>query len=41
MKQYAEEYKSGSFEILRTLPISRVDILMAKFLAEYRFSWRS
>ncbi|MCK4542729.1 MAG: ABC transporter permease subunit [Spirochaetales bacterium] len=33
MKQYAEEYKSGSFEILRTLPVSRVDILMGKFLA--------
>lgn len=32
MRSLAEEYKSGTFEILKTLPISNSDIVWGKFL---------
>jgi len=35
MKMFAEEYKSGSYEILMTLPVSRLDVVAGKFLSAF------
>lgn len=37
MRLFAEEYRSGSFEISTTLPISLIDIIAGKFLATLFF----
>lgn len=37
MRVFAEEYKSGSFEILKTLPLTTLDIVLGKFLATLLF----
>ena len=37
MRLFAEEYRSGSFEISTTLPISLIDIITGKFLATLFF----
>lgn len=33
MKSFAEEYKTGSFEILKTLPLTSAQIVLGKFLS--------
>jgi len=38
MRLFAEEFSSGSYEILLTLPVSTVDILIGKFLAALSFT---
>ncbi len=37
MRSYAEEMKSGSFEILLTLPVTQLEILLGKFVAALSF----
>ncbi len=37
MRCYAEEMKSGSFEILLTLPVTQLEILLGKFVAALGF----
>lgn len=37
MKAFAEEYKTGSYEMLGTLPVSKLDITLGKFLASWGF----
>lgn len=37
MRCYAEEMKSGSFEILLTLPVTQLEILLGKYLAALGF----
>lgn len=38
MRLFSEEFSSGSYEILLTLPVSRIDILAGKFLAALSFA---
>ena len=38
MRLFAEEYRSGSFEISGTLPVGLIDIISGKFLAALFFS---
>lgn len=38
MKSFSEEYKTGSYEILGTLPIRKVDITLGKILATWGFA---
>lgn len=38
MRLFAEEYRSGSFEILTTLPVTLMDIIAGKFLAALFFT---
>lgn len=38
MRMFAEEYRSGSFEITATLPVNLMDIIGGKFLASLFFS---
>ena len=33
MKMFAEEYKSGSYEILMTLPVTTLDVVLGKFFS--------
>jgi len=35
MKMFAEEFKSGSYEILMTLPVSKMDAVAGKFLSAF------
>jgi ABC-2 type transport system permease protein len=37
MRQFSEEYRSGSIEILGTLPVSTLDILLGKSLSSLAF----
>lgn len=37
MKSFSEEYKTGSYETLGTLPITRMDITLGKILATWAF----
>lgn len=37
MRLFAEEFQSGSYEILATLPVTRSDIVLAKFFAATAF----
>lgn len=37
MRSYAEEFGSGSFEIISTLPVSGDEILIGKFLSTFAF----
>ncbi len=37
MKSYSEEYKTGSYEMLGTLPVTTLDITLGKFLASWAF----
>ena len=38
MKSYAEEYKTGSYEMLGTLPLTTMDVALGKFFATWAFS---
>ncbi len=38
MRLFSEEYKSGSFEILKTLPVTDLDIIIGKYLASLLFT---
>ncbi|OQY38081.1 MAG: ABC transporter [Spirochaetaceae bacterium 4572_7] len=38
MKSYSEEYNTGSYEMLGTLPITTMDVAMGKFLSSWAFS---
>jgi ABC-2 type transport system permease protein len=38
MRLFSEEFNTGSFELLLTLPVSRRDIVLGKFLAATAFS---
>ena len=38
MRIWSEEWKSGSIELLMTLPITRADMVLGKFLAAWVFS---
>ena len=38
MRLFSEEYKSGSFEILKTLPVTDLDIIAGKYLASLFFA---
>ncbi len=38
MRLFSEEFKSGSFEILKTLPVSDLDIITGKYLASLLFA---
>jgi ABC-2 type transport system permease protein len=38
MRLFSEEFNTGSFELLLTLPVSRRDIVLGKFLAATTFS---
>ena len=38
MRTWSEERKSGSIELLLTLPLSRTDIILGKFLAAWLFA---
>ncbi len=38
MKSYSEEYKTGSYEMLGTLPVTSMDIALGKFLATWAFA---
>lgn len=38
MRLFSEEFKSGSFEILKTLPVSDLDIIAGKYLASLLFA---
>ncbi len=38
MRQFSEEFGSGSWELLKTLPVSTADIIAGKFLASVAFS---
>ncbi|MBA7532630.1 hypothetical protein ES705_24856 [subsurface metagenome] len=38
MRLFSEEFSSGSYEILLTLPVSTIDILAGKFLAALSFA---
>lgn len=35
MKSFAEELKTGTFEVLATLPVSKIQIILGKFLANF------
>lgn len=37
MRMFSEEYSTGSFEIINTLPVTSIDILASKFLAAFIF----
>ena len=37
MRSFSEEYSTGSFEIINTLPVTSIDILASKFLAAFIF----
>lgn len=37
MKSFAEEYKTGSYEMLGTLPVTTIDITLGKFFASWVF----
>jgi ABC-2 type transport system permease protein len=37
MRSFSEEYSTGSFEIISTLPVTSIDILASKFLAAFVF----
>ncbi len=37
MRLFSEEFSTGSFEIISTLPVSSLEILVSKFLAAYIF----
>lgn len=37
MKSFSEEYKTGSYEMLGTLPVTTLDITLGKFLASWGF----
>jgi ABC-2 type transport system permease protein len=37
MRSYAEEFGSGSYEIISTLPVTELDILLGKFLSAFAF----
>lgn len=37
MKSFSEEYKTGSYEMLGTMPITAMDITLGKFLATWAF----
>jgi len=39
MRLWAEERKSGSIELLMTLPVSTTQAVLAKFLAAWLFTW--
>jgi len=39
MKSFSEEFKSGTFEILRTTPLSSVQLVTGKFLAALLLTW--
>lgn len=34
MKVYSEEYKTGTIEIMYTLPVSKIEILLGKYIAD-------
>lgn len=38
MRLWSEEHKSGTLELLMTLPLSRMDIVLGKFLAAWLFA---
>ena len=38
MRLFSEEFKSGSFEILKTLPVTDLDIIAGKYLASLLFA---
>ena len=38
MKSYAEEYNTGSYEMLGTLPITTMDVALGKFLSSWAFA---
>ena len=38
MKSYSEEYNTGSYEMLGTLPVTTTDIAIGKFLSSWAFS---
>ena len=38
MRRWSEERKTGTLELLMTLPVSRFDIVIGKFLAAWLFS---
>ena len=38
MRLWSEERKSGTLELLMTLPVSRIDIVLGKFLAAWLFT---
>lgn len=38
MRSFSEEYSSGSFELLMSLPLSKVEIIAGKFLANFLFA---
>jgi ABC-2 type transport system permease protein len=35
MRSFADEFKLGSFEILKTLPLSPTDLVMGKWLGSF------
>ena len=35
MRSFSDEYKQGTYEILRTLPVSPVQLVLAKFLGSF------
>ena len=37
MRLWSEEYKSGTIELLRTLPFSSIDLIFAKFISAWLF----
>ncbi len=37
MKSFSEEYKTGSYEMLGTLPLTTIDITLGKFLGSWLF----
>jgi len=39
MKSFSEEFKSGTFEILRTTPLSSVQLVTGKYIAALLLTW--
>lgn len=39
MKSFSEEFKSGTFEVLRTTPLSSVQLVTGKYLAALLLTW--
>ena len=35
MRSFSEEYKQGTYELIRTLPVSPIQLVLAKFLGSY------
>ena len=41
MRLWAEERKSGSIELLMTMPVSTLEAVLGKYLAAWIFIWNS